>query len=157
MAKFYCPAVLFEKYPKAKEHFCTGSSYAVNGFLSTEKGAVTVNKYIVENHPSYSELVNLIEQNTDVEKPIEKVCDHIRNLRYNYHELIARQWGVMEVLKVKNYKDLPPCVVVTINGEDISLTYDSTGKGTRLLRKAEKIRSPLLDQLSELAKNRHSS
>ena len=77
---------------------------------------------------------------------------HIRNLHYNIQEVYASQWGIMEVLKADSYDELPPAIVITINGKDILLPYDTTGKGARLLRKAEKIRSPLLEQLSELAK-----
>ena len=157
MAKLCNPIYLFEYYPTAEGHTNTSPSYTTNGFLSTDGGAVAVNKCIVEKQPSYDELVEYINENTKVKHPDKKVGDHIRNLRYNIQEVYASQWGIMEVLKADSYDELPPAIVITINGKDILLPYDTTGKGARLLRKAEKIRSPLLEQLSELAKNRYFS
>lgn len=157
MAKFCNPVDLFENYPTAEGHTNTSPSYTTNGFLSTDGGAVAVNRCIVEKQPSYDELVEYVKENTKVKHPDKKVSDHIRNLRYNIQEVYASQWGIMEVLKADSYDELPPAIVITINGKDILLPYDTTGKGARLLRKAEKIRSPLLEQLSELAKNRYFS
>ena len=95
--------------------------------------------------------MKIIKEVTNVKNPEVKVCDHIRNLRYNSSEDIAPQWGLMDVLKVKTYDEIPPCIIVTVDGEDRSLMNDETPDATILLKKAEKIRSPLLEELSSLA------
>lgn len=151
MRKFHSPVELFEKYAKVEKQRHHSDSYRINGFLAVRGGSLAINKYIVENQPGYAELVKIIKEVTNVKNPEVKVCDHIRNLRYNSSEDIAPQWGLMDVLKVKTYDEIPPCIIVTVDGEDRSLMNDETPDATILLKKAEKIRSPLLEELSSLA------
>ena len=115
MAKFYCPVNLFENYSKAEGHTHDSPSYKNNGFLSIEGGALAVNKCIVENQPSYDELVEYVKKNTKVKHPDKKVSDHIRNLRYNIQEVYASQWGVMNILKADSYDNSWRKFIITIS------------------------------------------
>ena len=154
MPKFFCSAKLFEKYPKAKHHRYSSDSYRVNGFLSEDGEAVAVNRFIVEKQPGYTELVSLISQFPHLKDPDDKVRAHLRNLRYNASEDIAPQWGVTDILRVHRYDELPSCLVMTVKDEEISLMNNETRQASALIKKAEKIRSPLLEKLSELAKDK---
>jgi len=88
------------------------------------------------------------------EHPYPKVEAHCRNMLYYTRSGIAEQWGVMEVLGVNNYKELPPCFVLTIDGREITLMDDDSTAAIALIRRAEKISSPLLEKLSELEQQR---
>ena len=57
-------------------------------------------------------------------------------------------------MRVHRYDELPSCLVMTVKDEEISLMNNETRQASALIKKAEKIRSPLLEKLSELAKDK---
>lgn len=145
--------LLFSSYSKVREHTRRGGNFEVNGLLSpqTGKAAMEINRCIVEEHPSYEALAQNIADKGMAKHPYPKVDAHLRNALYYTTKALAHQWGLLEVLGVRSYEELPPCFVATIGGRDIVLMNDDSTGAVALLRRAEKITSPLLERLSELA------
>ena len=151
--KFFCPRVLFSSFPKVREHTRKGGNFEVNGLLSAHEGkaAMEINRSIVEDRPSFEALCQKIADKGMAQHPYPKVEAHLRNALYYTTRALASQWGLLEVVGVSSYDELPPCFVATIEGRDIVLMNDDSTSAVALLRRAEKITSPLLERLSELA------
>ncbi|MBQ4076887.1 MAG: helix-turn-helix transcriptional regulator [Mailhella sp.] len=151
---FVSPRKLFFASPRVSEHTREGGNFKVNGILSATVGgaAYLINKLLVEKNPGYEELCGLIRESGRVEHVEPKVAAHLRNMAYYSTRKIATQWGVMEIVGVSSYAELPPCFTIVSGGQEITLRDDDSLRAMALLKTATMIRSPLLEKLSELAR-----
>ena len=153
---FMTPRHLFKSYSKVSNHLRKGGNFEVNGMLSAQigKSAFEINRMLVEEQLGFEGMCQHLHDKKMADHPYPKVEAHLRNmLYYSRHELVE-QWGLMEVLSVSEYKEIPPCLVITIDGREILLMDDDSPSAMALVRRAEKIRSPLLERLSEIARER---
>ncbi|WP_294446331.1 hypothetical protein [uncultured Mailhella sp.] len=144
---------LFARMPKVERHDIKGGNFNVNGFFAISGASRVINKLLVEDKIGYQEMIGYITQNTDVQKPKEKVDAHLKNMLYYSSKRIALQWGLCEVMN-KEYDELPPCFRISVGGKLHTLMDDYGREAVSLLKKAEKIESPLLEALCMLSENR---
>lgn len=151
--KFMTPRHLFKDYSKVSNHLRKGGNFEVNGMLSAQvgKSAFEINRMLVEEQISFDKMCQHLNDKRMADHPYTKVEAHLRNmLYYSRHELVG-QWGLMSVLGVSEYKEIPPCLLITIDGRELAVMDDDSTSVMNLVRRAEKVRSPLLERLSEIA------
>lgn len=151
--KFMTPRHLFRSYSKVTNHLRKGGNFEVNGMLSAQvgKSAFEINRMLVEEQISFDKMCQHLNDKRMADHPYPKVEAHLRNmLYYSRHELVE-QWGLMSVLDVSEYKEIPPCLLITIDGRELAVMDDDSTSVMNLVRRAEKVRSPLLERLSEIA------
>lgn len=141
---------LFTGMSKVKRHDIKGGNFNVNGFFAISGASRVINKLLVEDKIGYQEMIGYVTQNTNVQKPKEKVDAHLKNMLYYSSRSIALQWGLCEVMN-KKYEDLPPCFLIIVGGKAHTLMNDYGREAVSLLKKAEKIESPLLEALCVLS------
>ena len=125
--------------------------YHNNGFRSVSGAAAGINRALVEKGLSYVEFVQLASTFPRVIDPEKKVASHFKNILYYASPDTALKWDLLRVLKVQEATNIPPCLVIVVDGREMEMRDDFNDAAVALLRRAEKITSPLLERLSELA------
>ena len=158
MATFNKFRHLFDLSLKVTKHRrdSLGRDYTQNAFRSRSGAAIEVTRLVVEMRPGYEELKEIIRQHPKVSNPKSRVYCHLKNMLYYASPDIAPQWGLPTTLGIKNDEEMPPCFVLTIKGKEYVLKDDFDDNNINLILRAEKITSPLLERLSEMAKSSSS-
>lgn len=151
MAKFCNPRKILNLALEVTNHRRVGRDYHNNTFRAMRDAALEINRLLVEEPSGYEEMKMKISVQPKVKNPSSRIEVHLKNMLYYASPDIAPQWGLLSALNLKSTEELPPCFEIEARGRVFVFRDDYDDNNMKLIKTADKIRSPLLEAMSNKA------
>ena len=143
MAKFCSPRKILNLTLEVANHRRVGRDYHNNAFRAMRDAALEINRLLVEEPSGYEEMKMKISVQPKVKNPSSRIEVHLKNMLYYASPDIAPQWGLLSALNLKSTNELPPCFEIEARGRVFVFRDDYDDNNMKLIKIADKIRSPL--------------